>query len=72
MNEKQSVIAGLDPKPAKKYPAPIKKIELANTNITTPTVQIIQEICIAIFLPILSAINGIIKNPINEPTKTID
>lgn len=38
----------------------------------TPIVQIIHDICIAILLPRLSAINGIIKNPINEPTKTID
>jgi len=72
MNEKQSVIAGFDPKPAKKYPIAIKTIELAMTRRNTPKVQITHEICIAIFLPKLSAIKGMMKKPINDPIKTID
>lgn len=72
INEKHNVIAGLDPRPAKKYPRPIKNTELANVKIRTPTVQIPHEICIAILLPILSAIKGIMKNPIKDPIKTID
>jgi hypothetical protein len=72
MNEKHSVIAGFDPKPARKYPIPIITIELAITKRKTPTVQISQDICIAIFLPKLSAMKGIMKKPIKEPMNTID
>lgn len=72
MNEKQRVIAGFDPKPASKYPIAIMGTERAITKRKTPKVQMAHEICIAIFLPKLSAINGIIKNPTNDPTKTID
>jgi hypothetical protein len=72
MNEKHKVIAGFEPNPAKKYPAPIKKTLLANTKITTPTVHNAHEICIANFLPKLSAMNGIIKKPNKLPIKTID
>ena len=50
----------------------IKMIEFAITRRKTPKVQIAHEICIAIFLPKLSAIKGIIKKPINDPIKTID
>jgi len=50
----------------------IIKIEFAITSRKTPIVQITQEICIAIFLPKLSAINGMMKNPINDPINTID
>ncbi len=72
IKEKQSVMAGLEPNPARKYPAPIKKTELARVSTSTPTVHMAQAICMAILLPKLSAIKGMIKNPINEPTKTID
>ena len=72
MNEKHNVIAGFEPKPAKKYPVAIKVIELATTSNSTPNVQMAHEICIAIFLPKLSAIKGIMKKPINDPIKTID
>lgn len=72
MKEKHSVIAGFDPKPAKKYPIPIMATELAITKRKTPNVQITHEICMAIFLPKLSAIKGMIKNPIKDPIKTID
>jgi len=47
-------------------------IELAITRRKTPKVQITHEICIAIFLPKLSAIKGMIKKPINDPMNTID
>ena len=47
-------------------------IELAITRRKTPKVQIAHENCIAIFLPKLSAIKGMIKNPINDPINTID
>ena len=72
MKEKQSVMAGLEPNPARKYPAPTKKTELARVSTRTPTVHIPHAICMAILLPKLSAIKGMIKNPIKEPTKTID
>ncbi len=38
----------------------------------TPKVQISQEIIIAILLPKLSAIKGMMKKPISDPIKTID
>lgn len=72
MNEKQRVIAGFDPKPASKYPMAIIGTEPAITRRNTPKVQMTHDICIAIFLPKLSAIKGIIKKPTNDPIKTID
>jgi hypothetical protein len=72
INEKHKVIAGLDPNPAKKYPIPIKTTEFPITNNNTPNVHMAHDICIAILLPKLSAIKGIIKNPIKDPIKTID
>ena len=72
MNEKQRVMAGFEPKPARKYPIAIKMTELAITSIRTPNVHIIHETCMAIFLPRLSAMKGIIKKPISEPMKTMD
>lgn len=72
MNEKHSVIAGFEPKPAKRYPIAIIGTEVAMTNKNTPTVQIAHDICIAILLPRLSAIKGIMKNPTSDPTNTID
>ena len=38
----------------------------------TPKLQMSQEIIMAILLPKLSAINGMIKKPISDPIKTID
>ena len=72
MNEKHKVIAGFEPKPAKKYPIAIKVTELAIVSKKTPNVQMSQEMIMAIFLPKLSAMNGMIKKPINEPMNTID
>lgn len=72
MNEKHSVMAGLDPRPAKRYPMAIMVVELAITSKNTPKVQITHDICMAIFLPKLSAIKGIMKNPTNDPMNTID
>lgn len=72
MNEKQSVIAGLDPKPAKRYPIAINVVEFAITSKKTPTVQMIHDICMAIFLPKLSAMKGMMKKPAKDPMKTID
>ncbi len=50
----------------------IRVIEFAITSRNTPNVHIAHEICIAIFLPKLSAIKGMIKNPTKDPMKTID
>jgi hypothetical protein len=65
-------MAGFEPRPARKYPTAIKMTEFAMTRMRTPNVQIIHETCMAIFLPKLSAMKGIMKKPINEPMKTID
>ena len=48
-------MAGLAPKPARKYPIPTMLGEFEMQIIKTPTVQISQDILIAIFLPQLSA-----------------
>lgn len=72
MNEKHRVMAGFEPRPAKKYPIAIITTELAIVSRKTPRVQIIQEIIMAILRPRLSAMKGMIKNPIREPMKTID
>lgn len=66
------MIAGFEPKPARRYPIAIIAIEFAMTKRKTPNVQIAHEICIAIFLPRLSAMKGMMKNPTNEPMNTID
>lgn len=66
------MIAGLEPRPANRYPMAIRVIELAMNKRKTPKVQIHHEICIAILRPRLSAMKGMIKNPTNDPIKTID
>lgn len=72
MNEKHSVIAGFDPRPAKKYPIAIIATEFAIVSKKTPKVQMTQEIIMAILRPRLSAIKGMIKKPIRDPINTID
>lgn len=72
IKEKHKVMAGFEPRPARKYPIPISLIEFAITSKNTPNVQIPQETCIAIFRPRLSAMKGMIRNPTREPIKTID
>lgn len=65
-------MAGLAPKPAKKYPIPTILGDVANAAKATPTVHIIQEALIAILLPQLSAKYGTAKNPIKLPTKIME
>lgn len=65
-------MAGLAPKPAKKYPIPTILGEEANAANATPIVHIIHEDLIAIRLPQLSAKYGITKNPIKLPTKIME
>lgn len=72
MKEKQRVMAGFEPNPAKKYPTPIIRGEAAKTKTKTPIVQMPHDICIANLRPKLSAIKGIMKNPNKDPTNTID
>ena len=72
MNEKQRVIAGLEPAPARKYPIPTIFGELAKQISPTPMVHTAHEILMAIFRPKLSAMYGKTKNPISEPINSID
>lgn len=72
MKEKQRVMAGFDPNPAKKYPNPTMFGESARAHTNTPKVPIAHEALIASFLPQLSAMYGITKNPTNDPQNSID
>lgn len=72
MNENARVIAGLVPKPMKKSPKPMTAGESAIMVRPTETIPIIQATLRAPFLPVLSAILGIIKNPTKAPKKSID
>jgi hypothetical protein len=65
-------MAGLAPNPAKKYPIPTMLGEEANAQNATPTVQIIHDALIAIFLPQLSAKYGIVKKPSRLPTNIME
>lgn len=72
MNENAKVMAGLVPKPMKNNPNPMTLGESAIIVITTEAIPMTQANLKAGFLPELSAILGIIKNPINAPKKSID
>lgn len=65
-------MAGLAPKPAKKYPMPIILCDVAKAANATPTVQMNQDALMAILLPQLSAKYGTVKNPNKLPIKIID
>lgn len=72
MKEKARVIAGFVPKPMKKSPNPTILGESASIVIATDIMPMIQATRNAPFLPELSAIFGITKNPISAPKKSID
>lgn len=72
MNEKAKVMAGFVPKPMKNNPKPMTLGESAIIVMTTEAIPMTHASLNAGFLPELSAILGIIKNPINAPKKSID
>ena len=71
MKEKQSVIEGFAPKPIKNSPIPSILIYFEKATKGMAAVAIPQAIFKASLAPKLSAINGITKNPTNDPTNII-
>ncbi len=61
------MIAAFDPNPIKKLPIPIIGMFIEINKMIHPVTVITQEINYAVFLPLLSATNGIIMYPIKDP-----